>query len=394
MLIFNVLLIVLSVLGCLVYFEGRKKNIWIWIGSYLRHQWKGRPKIEPGKTIHILFCMVDHFEPIQTGSTKKQERERMSVWKSRYPLIANKHRDSNGRPWQHTWFYPGEAYCAEYLNDLVELCKKGFGDIEFHHHHHYETSVGLRTLINASLDKFATHGALKAMIDGEWKSSYGFIHGNMALDNSRDDPKWCGVNDELIILKETGCYADFSSPTAPCESQTEKVNSIYYAKDDPQKPKSNNTGIDVEVGRARNGDLMIIQGPLALNWKKRKIGLFPTIDNAEILNSAPGTPDRVDRWVRQHIHVIGRPDWVFVKVSCHGAQNENFESLLGREADQMLEYLEKKYRDANGYKLHYVTARELFNVVYAARENCSGDPAKFMDYRIKRYEYKSPNHVR
>ena len=37
---------------------------------------------------------------------------------------------------------------------------------------------------------------------------FGFIHGNWCLDNSRADGRWCGLNNELILLRELGCYAD------------------------------------------------------------------------------------------------------------------------------------------------------------------------------------------
>ncbi|WP_197472948.1 hypothetical protein, partial [Oleiphilus sp. HI0123] len=104
------------------------------------------------------------------------------------------------------------------------------------------------------------------------KLAYGFIHGNWTLDNCHPEGLHCGVNDELLVLKATGCYADFTLPSAPSPTQTSTVNSIYYATDDPDKPKSHDKGVDVEVGKPASGDLMIIQGPLCLNWKKRKFG--------------------------------------------------------------------------------------------------------------------------
>src|SRR5438132_607974 len=51
---------------------------------------------------------------------------------------------------------------------------------------------------------------------------YGFIHGNWALCNSRPDGRWCGVNNELEILRATGCYADFTMPSAPHPTQIGK----------------------------------------------------------------------------------------------------------------------------------------------------------------------------
>ena len=41
------------------------------------------------------------------------------------------------------------------------------------------------------------------------------------------------VNNELEILRDTGCYADFTMPSAPHPTQTWKINSIYSASDRP-----------------------------------------------------------------------------------------------------------------------------------------------------------------
>jgi hypothetical protein len=380
-----VFLLLFCFLIVFIFFQINKKNLGIWIGSYIWQRIEGRPKIRDKEPIHIIFCTVDHFEPIQKLSTKEEERERMKAWIEGYPKLASKHMDSNGRTLQHTWFYPGEAYDPEYLDRLADLCRRGHGEIEFHHHHQYETSKGLRKSIVDCLEKFAKHGALITNINGRLQHTYGFIHGNMALDNSRFNDRFCGVNDELTILKETGCYADFSAPTAPCVSQTRKINSLYYAKDDPDKPKSHDTGIDVEVGKKPTGDLMIIQGPLALNWKNRKFGIFPTIDTAEVMSTSPGTPDRIDEWVSQHIHVKGKPNWVFVKVSCHGAEDRNYDVLLGEKADWMYSHLEKKFKEKPKYRLHYVTARELYNIVKAAEAGMKGNPYDFRNLLIPPY---------
>ena len=48
---------------------------------------------------------------------------------------------------------------------------------------------------------------------------FAFIHGNWSLDNSRPDGRWCGLNNELILLRELGCYADFTLPSAPSDTQ-------------------------------------------------------------------------------------------------------------------------------------------------------------------------------
>lgn len=378
----SILIGALSGLLFFILLQIRRKHVGLWLGSYIGHKIKGSPRIRAREALHVLFCMVDHFEPRQLGSTREEERNRILAWTDRYPLLADRHKDSNGRPLQHTWFYPGEAYDPEHLETLASLCRAGYGEIELHHHHYNETSEGLKRHLTQSVENFARHGVLTVEENGRVENRYGFIHGDMALDNSRFEARWCGVNDELTILKETGCYADFSAPTAPCISQTKKINSIYYAKDDPLRPKSHDRGVDVRVGGNTQEGLLIIQGPLALNWNKRKWCIFPTIDNGEIHNNALGTPYRLKRWVKQHIHIKGRPEWVFVKVSCHGAEDRNIEVLLGEKAHSFHSFLELEYRDCDRYRLHYVTARELFNIVKAAESGKIGNPFDFKDFLI------------
>src|SRR5207244_663436 len=162
--------------------------------------------------------VVDHFEPISAGSTRAQQRKRMRVWTAGYPELARRHGDSHGILPQHSWFYPAEDYDPEYLDGLVGLCRQGLGEIELHLHHGHDTAESLRAKISKALSDFAKHCALITQ-EPTPRQVYGFIHGNMALSNSRNDPALCGVNDEFRVLKETGCYADFSMPTAPCLSQ-------------------------------------------------------------------------------------------------------------------------------------------------------------------------------
>ena len=43
--------------------EVRKKYVTVWLGSYWRQQLRPRYAPLPGEHTHILFCLVDHFEP-------------------------------------------------------------------------------------------------------------------------------------------------------------------------------------------------------------------------------------------------------------------------------------------------------------------------------------------
>ena len=354
----------------------RARNMQIWLGSYLRRR---RPRAD-GAPVHVMFCFVDHFEPMWGKVELPIQRQRMDRWCGDYRVMAGRHRDADGRCPQHSFFYPEEEYVQEHLDKLAALCAEGFGEIEIHLHHDDDTEENFCTTIRRFCELLhEKHGALsRDPVSGEL--SFGFIHGNWSLDNSRADGRWCGINNELILLRELGCYADFTLPSAPSDTQTSTVNSIYYATDDPNRPKSHDKGEAVRVGGSASGDLMIIQGPLALNWRERKFGVIPRIENADIRRSCPPTAERVDAWVRTGVHVVGRPEWVIVKVHTHGTQERDMDTLLGPQMDAMHQHLESVYNDGMNYVLHYVTAREVYNIVKAAEAGKSGNPHDYRDF--------------
>jgi hypothetical protein len=166
------------------------------------------------------------------------------------------------------------------------------------------------------------------------------------------------------------------------ECQTRKINSIYYAIDDPDKPKSHDSGIDACVGVKNPQGLFMMQGPLGVNWHAPKT---PKIENASLTSSNWGRNDRVNYWVNCGIHVKGKPEWVFVKLHTHGAVEKDHDALIGDRAFKMHQYLNQNYNDGSQYKLHYVTAREAFNICKAAEDGCDGDPGDYFDYVIKPY---------
>lgn len=356
----------------------RARNMHIWI---LGHLLRRKPARRDGP-VHVMFCFVDHFEPMWHGAGLATQRERVDRWCRDYRRLASAHRDADGRPPQHTFFYPEEEYAEEHLDKLSRLCADGFGEIEVHLHHDNDTASNFRE----SISRFCRilherHGALpRDPADGRLR--FGFIHGNWCLDNSRKDGRWCGLNNELTLLRELGCYADFTLPSAPSDTQTATSNAIYYATDDPARPRSHDRGVPVRVGGRPCGDLMIVQGPLGLNWRERKAGILPRIENSDVRAGCPPTPARVDAWVKAGIHVEGRPEWIFVKVHTHGTQETDMDTLLGEPMAKMHAYLEQAYNDGQRHVLHYVTAREAYNIIKAAEAGEQGDPGAFRDYLL------------
>lgn len=373
--------VLLALVACGVLVRAmRARHMHIWLGSYLRRP--SRPPV--AGPVHVMFCFVDHFEPAWGKVDLATQRARVDRWCSDYRALAGAHRDADGRAPQHTFFYPEEEYLEEHLDKIASLCADGFGEIEIHLHHDNDTPDNFRrTIDNFNRLLHQRHGALSRDPDtGEL--AFGFIHGNWSLDNSRGDGRWCGINNELILLRELGCYADFTLPSAPSDTQTAMVNAIYYATDDPHRPKSHNTGEPVRVGGQPSGDLMIVQGPLGLNWHDRRFGIVPRIENADVRRSCPPSRARIDHWVRTGIHVEGRPEWVFVKVHTHGTQERDMDTLLGASADAMHSYLEEAYNDGRSHVLHYVTAREVYNIIKAAEAGKTGDPNDYRDFRLPR----------
>lgn len=368
-------------------FVVHKKEMQTWLPSYIKQRVFSPKKSYKGPK-HVMFCFVDHYEPQWMNKDSIElERERVDRWMCDYPAMASQFTDADGKHPQHSFFFPEEEYRKEHLDKLSDLCFQGYGEIEIHLHHEDDTSDNLRkTLTNFADLLYTEHNALS--LDPETqKPAYAFIHGNWALDNSHAHGHWCGVNDELIVLNETGCYADFTFPS-PDTTQPAMINTIYYAKDDPNKPKSYNTGKPVKKGGSVWGDLMIIQGIIRLNWKNRKLGFMPKIEQSDVRNTMPPTKDRVDMWVNEAIHVENRPDWIFVKVHTHGTQEASMETLLGEPVKEMHRYLNEKYNDGENYFLHYVSAREMYNIVKAAEACKKGNPNEFRDFILPKPSFK------
>ena len=53
----------------------------------------------------------------------------------------------------------------------------------------------------------------------------------------------------------------------------------------------------------------------------------------------------------------------------------------------MFSYFEEEYNDMQKYFLHYVSAREMYNIVKAAECGEEGNPNRYRDYIIPRYSY-------
>ncbi|RJP77247.1 MAG: hypothetical protein C4522_15960 [Desulfobacteraceae bacterium] len=359
-------------------------NTFVWVPDYLKKYLERRTiyTAESDRPINIFFCICDHFEPYWNHADARTARIRINRWLDSYPVISERYLDSSGKRLKYSFFYPEEEYTHEDLNVLAGFCHAGYGEVEIHLHHDNDTSENLKkTLLDYKSRLYEDHGLL-SIDKTSGGISYGFIHGNWALDNSRPDGRLCGVNDELDILQQTGCYADFTMPSAPDVTQIKKVNSIYYTVDDPIRPKSHETGDDLEIGRKGKG-LLMVQGPISLNWKNRSFGILPRVENGGLMENNPPTASRIHSWIDQRIHIKGFPYGIFVKIYTHGTQEKNMKMLFqDNYLEFLLEYLSSLARNNKKYNIYFTSAREMTNIIHAIMD---GKTDNFDDYRDYRY---------
>lgn len=385
--IFYLCWLVLSLIIITNLFILFKKGILIWLPLFIYQKsiLKKIPKFTSPH--HIILCIVDHFEPGNGKALDSVQDERIKVWDKEYPLMANNFRDADGKVPQHTWFYPPH-HQKKFLKDLVELCKKGYGEIEMHLHHNHmspfpDTSETLKNKILDCINEYSKYGIF-CLKDGTRK--FAFIHGDWSLDNSLGN-RICGVNNEISILKECGCFADFTFPSLT-RAQPATTNKFFYVTDDPNKAKSYNYGQEVEFCKNGKGDLLMIQGILGFRWKDRKSPMRPSIETSDLTYNDEPTMGRVDYWIKNALMIKGCPNLKFIKLHTHGAPEESWNSLFGESAKRMFEYLDSRYNDGKEYLLHYVTAREMFNIIKAVEAGGKGNPNTYRDFFISKYLYK------
>jgi hypothetical protein len=357
-----------------------EKNLHRWLAGFAGESLRRSLRDRVQAPRHVMFALCDHYEPLWPGPASRETGlARVRAWVEGYPRLAATFRDADGLPPRHTFFFPGEQYDPSYLESLAQLCRAGLGEVEFHLHHDGDTADNLRSSLSGYLGRFQDHGHLSRSVDGS--ARFAFIHGNWCLANARRDKRWCGVDEELSLLFEAGCYADFTFPAAPDEAQPGMVNAIYWPTGDLDRARSYEQGERARVGRRFDDRLLLIQGPLAL--ARRPDSLRLRIENSAITAADPATPARVATWVDQAIQVEGRPDWIFVKTHTHGAPEEQARSLLGTGGRLLHHTLANHVNDGASWRLHYVTAREMYNIARAAMDGREGDPHDYRDYVLK-----------
>ncbi len=360
-----------------------------WLVRYPFVQAKSRllADLKPNK--NLIFVIANHFEPAwKDGGAYNIDTQlrRVDKWHKMARETGEAVRDADGTKFRHTNFYPGEQYERRMLDKLAEMQREGLGEVEIHLHHGVEapdTSENLRRALLEFRDRLAEEHKCLSRFEGKKDPFYAFVHGNLALANSYQG-RFCGVDEEMQILQETGCYADMTLPNAPHPTQVSVINKIYECGLPLSEKIPHRKGKPVSVNGNYPQLPLIFTGPLILNWTRRIKGFpVPRIDDGALSQNQPLDLARLKRWQNANIIVNGQPDWVFVKLYCHGFFDYDQQATIGEGAQRFFSEIIEDGEKTGGYKVHFASAREAFNMVLAAIDGKKGSPGEFRDYRLQ-----------
>jgi hypothetical protein len=359
---------------------------------------------ETAAPYHLIFIVANHFEPGYNEIPNERggkgvtldwdtQLRRLDAWCDQAQKIGEAVRDHDGTPFRHTNFYPIEQYHDRILDQMAQLQEAGLGEVEIHLHHGVkepDTAVNLRETLVRYRDILAEEHRCLSREHETDIPRYAFVHGNWTLGNSAND--WCcGVDSEVEILAETGCYVDMTLPSAPHRSQVSRINTIYECGHPLDERVPHRSGPSLRVGKKPRLPV-IFTGPLVFDWSHRKLGIpLPKIDNGALTANYPLTQARLRSWQGARIGILGRPDWVFVKLYCHGFFDHDQPATIG---DSMREFLEEtlEFAERSGrFKLHFACAREAFNMVMAAVDGRQGEPGAYRDYKLRQIMKTTPH---
>jgi hypothetical protein len=172
------------------------------------------------------------------------------------------------------------------------------------------------------------------------------------------------LSGEIALLRDLGCYADFTMPAIPEAPQGRIVNQIYWVTNNADgSPRSFDRGIEACAGGGRQGDLLMITGPVGLRFDRR---MMPRVETGEIAGYDMPTPSRVRRWF-DLAPTIG--DDLFLKLYTHGALEKNLEPLLNEGLANLYSWLAEEAAH-RGIEILWATAWQMYQAADALI-NCS-----------------------
>ena len=347
--------------------------------------WRSRELLrgltESNEPRHLVFLVANHFEP----GLGTEALVRLESWCRLARATGDAVRDHDGTPFRHTNFFPAEQYERPILDVLAGLQSDGYGEVEIHLHHGVErpdTAENTRRSLEEFRDVLAEEHGCLSREETDSSPRYAFVHGNWALANSAGG-RFCGVDNEMQILADTGCYADFTLPSVPFQSQVPRINAIYQCGHALNEARPHRSGPNLEVGQQPELPV-IFTGPLVFDWTRRVGRLpIPRIDDGALAQNYPLSLHRFNRWCSARIGVHGRPEWHFIKLFSHGFFDFDQDIMIGEQLKRFMGEVIELAEQTGRFKIHFASAREAFNMAMAAVDGHKGNPNQYRDYRLR-----------
>ena len=368
----------------------RSKNLETWVGGYAR--WLAASAVPRARAAlggaadgprHLLFAFCDHYEPLWSDAddgARRRARARLAAratrrWptSSATPTAARRATPSSS---------PASSTAPTYLDALARAgaarasarsrctctttatpprgCARQLGELPGRCSRSTGTSRATPTGACATRSSTATG----------------------ASPTRRRDGRWCGVDEELPLLFDTGCYADFTFPSAPDECQPTIVNRIYWPDGRP-RAAARLRGRDARRGSAsaRDDRILMIEGPLAL-------GAAPAAGCSRCASRTPRSRPTIRRrrrgsarWVRAgHPRRRGGRSGSSSRCTPTARRRSRPRRCSATGDGSCTASSTTRYNDGKRWRLHYVTAREMYNIAIAAMDGRTGNPDSYRDY--------------
>ena len=300
----------------------------------------------------------------------------MRAWLDGYPALAEPFRDADGRPPRHSFFFPGEEYRPGYLDALASLARRGLGEVELHLHHDGDTARRAaredRRLPRACTTATAT---CRATPDG------GCATRSSTATGASPTPARTAAG----AASTTSCRC-CSTPAATPTSRSRPRPSVAAADRQPdllarRRPRAAarlGAGERARVGEVRRDRILMIEGPLALALRPGRL--------LACASRTPRSPPTIRRRPRACAAGSARTSTSRGGPSgCSSRCTPTARPRAGggaarRRRAHAARRADARYNDGKRWNLHYVTAREMFNIAIAAMDGKNGDPGAFRDH--------------
>src|SRR5258708_6043985 len=160
------------------------------------------------------------------------------------------------------------------------------------------------------------------------------------------------------------------------------LNSIYECTLPLDQTAPQRCGRNLKVGHPPTKFPFLVQGPWMIDLDRTSRTGLGRIENGALTKVNPPGLRRLAFWKKAGVSVAGRPDWLFIKLHTHGMDPTDTDTILRGPMQRFLNELIEGAA-ARDEVLHFVSAREMANIILAACDGREGNPGDYRDYRYK-----------